>query len=218
VRRALELLAGGGLAHFILEPPTELVLAALDQQARLLDRMPVRSMRADRSHARRQAPFDVVLEARAIALAVDDLVARSDAKQPMRQRHRPARHRRRHERPGVDVAVARDLRATSSRARSFVSELRIRIGLVVAQQDVEARIALLDQAVLERERLDHRIGDDDSRPWRREQRVDARAHARGARYERTRSRKTRAFPTYSVSAPREEQIDARLLGNRAIWP
>ena len=60
--------------------------------------------RADLAHARRDAPLDVVLEARPAALAGDHLVARADAEQPVRQRHRPARQRRRQERAGVDSA------------------------------------------------------------------------------------------------------------------
>jgi hypothetical protein len=90
--RALELLAAGGLAHLILKTANELVLAALDQQARLLDRVPVLLDAANRIDAGRDTAFDVVLQARTIALAVDDLVARSDAEQPMGQRHRPSRH------------------------------------------------------------------------------------------------------------------------------
>ena len=35
----------------------------------------------------------------------------------------------------------------------FVGQLDIRVGLVVAQQDVEARLVLLDQIVLERQRF-----------------------------------------------------------------
>ena len=53
---------------------------------------PVLLDRADRLDARREAALDVVLEAGPIAPAVDDLVARPDAEQPVRQAHRPARH------------------------------------------------------------------------------------------------------------------------------
>ena len=50
--------------------------------------------RTDRAHARRDAALDVELEARPAALAGDDLVARPNAEQPVRQRHRPARRAR----------------------------------------------------------------------------------------------------------------------------
>ena len=64
--------------------------------------------RADRVDARRDAALDVVLEARPVALAGDHLVARPDAEQPVRQRHRLAREARRQERAGVEAAVALD--------------------------------------------------------------------------------------------------------------
>ncbi len=60
-------------------------------------------------------------------------------------------------------------------------QLQIGVVLVVAQQDVVARRALLDQVVLERQRLHDRVGDDDLEALRLvEQRVDPRAGAVGA--------------------------------------
>ena len=44
-------------------------------------------------------------------------------------------------------------RVTYTRGILFAGELDVRIGLVVAQQDVEARLPLLDEVVLERERF-----------------------------------------------------------------
>ena len=113
------------------------------------------------------------------ALAGDHLVARSHAEQLVRQRHRPPRQRRGHERAGVEVLVALDAPGHQHAREGFAGrQLQVGIGLVVAQQDVVFRRALLDQVVLERERLDHRVGDDDLEPLRLvEQRVDARADA-----------------------------------------
>ena len=76
--------------------------------ARVGHRAAVLLGRADRVDARRDAALDVVLEARPAALAGDHLVARPDAEQPVRQRHRPARELGRQERTGVEVAVALD--------------------------------------------------------------------------------------------------------------
>ena len=98
VRRALELLVARRLDHLRAQALDELVLLAFEQQPRLVDGVAVLLDRADRLDARRDAALDVVFEARPVALAVDDLVARPDAEQPVRQRHRPARQRRRHER------------------------------------------------------------------------------------------------------------------------
>jgi hypothetical protein len=80
------------------------------------------------------------------------------------------------------VAVALD-RARDQHARERLGggELQVGIVLVVAQQDVVSRRPLLDQVVLERQRLHHRVGHDD-RDARNlvEQRVGLRAGAVGA--------------------------------------
>ena len=90
--------------------------------------------------ARRDAALDVVLEARPAALAGDHLVARADAEQPVRQRHRLAREVRRHERAGVEAAVALDAaRHQHARKRLVGRQLQVGIVLVVAQQDVVFR-------------------------------------------------------------------------------
>ena len=68
-----------------------------------------------------------------------------------------------------------------ARKRFGRRQLQIRVVLVVAQQDVVARVALLDQVVLERQRLDDRVGDDDVEPRGFvEQRVVTRTGAVGA--------------------------------------
>ena len=69
-----------------------------------------------RGDAWRDAALDVVLEARPLAVAGNHLVARSDAEQPVRQPHRPARERRRHERTGV--IRCRRARRCARRARA----------------------------------------------------------------------------------------------------
>ena len=65
------------------------------------------------------------------------------------------------ERAGVDIAVPlHDARHQHARKRFRRRQLQVGVVLIVAQQDVVARRALLDQVVLERQRLDHRVGDD----------------------------------------------------------
>jgi hypothetical protein len=121
MRRAFVLLVLGGRDHGRPELLGQLGLPAFDEQARLIDRAPVLLERAEAGDARRQAALDVVLEAGPVAPAVNDLVARSDPEQPMRQAHRPSGHRGRHERTGVHVAVARHLaRHEQARRRSVV--------------------------------------------------------------------------------------------------
>ena len=83
----------------------------------------------------------------------------------MRQRHRLAREASGQERSSVEAAVALDVPRDEDPRKRFVGrQLQVRIILVVAQQDVVFRRPLLDQIVFERQRLDHRIGDDDLEP------------------------------------------------------
>ena len=61
----------------------------------------------------------------------------------------------------VDTAIlAQPARDINPRPALAQSEFHVRISFVVAQQDVEARLALLDEVVFERQRL-FIIGDDD---------------------------------------------------------
>ena len=123
---------------------------------------PYSSGRADGVDARREAAFDVVFQARTVALPGNHLVARPDAEQAVGQRHRLAREVGRQERSGEETAVLLHAAGDEhARKRLVGGELEIRVVLVVAQQDVVFRRALLDQIVLERERLDDRVGEDD---------------------------------------------------------
>ena len=155
------------------------VVSALEEQLRVLDRHAVVLGRTDVANARRDAPLDVELEAGASALSRDHLVAGPDAEQPVRQRHGAAAKGSGQERAGIVVAVA--LHAPGDehpRERLAGGQLQVGVVLVVAQQDVVARRPLLDQVVLEGQRLHHRVGDDDLEALRLvEQRVDARAGA-----------------------------------------
>ena len=86
------------------------------------------------------------------------------------QPHRPPGELGRQEGPGVEVPVALDgARDQHARERLAGGELQVGVVLVVTQQDVVAGRALLDQVVLERQRLHHRVGHDhgDSRRSRR---------------------------------------------------
>ncbi len=115
----------------------------------------------------------------ASALPGDDLVAGADAEQPVRQRHRPAAERGGQERTGVVVPVALHAPGDEDARKGLAGrQLQVGVVLVVAQQDVVARRPLLDQVVLERQRLHHRVGDDDLEALGLvEQGIDARARA-----------------------------------------
>ena len=151
--------------------------------------------------------------------AGDHLVARADAEHLMGQRHGAARELRRQERARVDAAVPLDRpRHEDARKRLGRGQLQVWIVLIVAQQDVVTRRALLDDVVLERQRLDHRVGDDDFQAdGLVQQRVVPRAHAI--------SPQVRARPiTQGPGLADVErfafrvvvEVDARLSGSRAI--
>ena len=177
LRRLLVALLERRVGHALAQRAHELVVAPFEKELRVLDGHLVFVFRADFPDARRGAPLDVELEAGARALAGDRLVARPDPEQLVRQRHRPAGERGRHERACVVMRVALDAAGHQDpRKRLAGGQLQVRIRLVVAEQDVVLGRPLLDQVVFERERLDHRVGDDDLQAVRFvEQRVDARA-------------------------------------------
>ena len=98
--------------------------------------------------------MDVKLQARMRVLARQIHVAGGHLEVAMDEVHQPMRQ------------IAREIRAVSSVEPSFFKrprdvdaritlgrQLDVRIGLVVAQQDVVARLPLLDQVVLERQRF-----------------------------------------------------------------
>ena len=161
----------------------ELFVLAFEEQLRHVDRARVLVRGANSIHARGDAALDVVFEARAAAFAGDHLVARSDAEQTMRQRHGLAGETRRQERAGVEAAIALHAARDEDAREPFVRrQLQIRIILVVAEQDVVLRRPLFDQVVLERQRLDDRIGDDNLKAHDLvEQRIGLRIAAVGAK-------------------------------------
>ena len=105
-------------------------------------------------------------------------------------------------------------RATSTRGNGLGRrQLQVWIVLVVAQQDVVARRPLLDEIVLERQRLNDRVGDDDFKAdGFVEQRVVTRAHPVGAQ---VRARPIAQGPGLAdvkrVAVCVVVEIDARLL-------
>src|SRR5688500_20327599 len=99
-----------------------------------------------------------------------------------------------------------------ARKRLAGSELQVRIGLVVTQQDVVFRGSLLDQVVLEGERLDHRVGDDhlEARGLF-QQRVEPRAHAAGADRKSTRLNSSHLVISYAVFCLKKKNLTIHLI-------
>ena len=175
-------------------------------------------LRAQFTDAGGDAPLDVELEAGAGAISGDRLVAGPQPEQLVRQRHRPPRQRRGHERSRVEVIVPLDAPCDQDSRKGLPGrQLQIRIRLVVAEEDVVLRGALLDEIVLERQRLDHGVGDDDFQALRFvQERVDARTGAVRAEVA------SHAVPQYAgfadvqrVAMPVVVQVNARLFGQAA---
>ena len=128
-------------------------MAAFQEQADVADRGGVDLVRGQALHTRAQAAVDVELqarlgmEAREIDLAGGHLeVAVDEVDQAVRQVGRKVRAEIR----GAVLAQAPgDVHARIF----FAGELDVGKGLVVAQQDIEARLVLLDQIVFKGERL-----------------------------------------------------------------
>ena len=160
----------------------ELVGPPFQQQPGVGDRDRVVGFGADFADAGRDAALDVVLQARPRPLSGDDLVTRPDAEQAVRERHGPAGQACRQERSREEVgrALLDPPRHQHPRKGLAGGQPQVGVVLVVPEQDVVARRALLDQVVLERQRLHHRIGDDDfERGDLGQQRVVPRAGAPG---------------------------------------
>src|SRR4029079_10967684 len=91
LRGFLVALALGRLEHLRAQVSRQLVVAALEEQPRVLDGACVFGGATNRLHARGDTALDVVFEARPVPLAGDHLVARPDPEQLMAQRHRLSR-------------------------------------------------------------------------------------------------------------------------------
>ena len=207
----------GGLQHPPFQIGDQLLVPALQEELRMLHRLRVLLGGAQGIDARRDAPLDVVLETGPPPAAVDDLVARTDAEQLVRQRHRLARQGRGQERSRVGVSVAgHPARHEHPRKRLAGRELQVRIVLVVAEQNVEPWRPLLDEMGFEGQRLDQRVGDDDLQTGHLvEQRVGLGARAVGPQVAaHAGPQRTRPAHVERLAGGVEVQIDPRLLGQR----
>ena len=142
---------GAGCFHPLAQLLRQIFVAALQKQAHGSNGFLVAIVGGESLHARPQTAVNVELEAgmRVAARQID--VAGRHQKVAMDEVHQPVREVARK----VGTEVGRTVLAQAPRdvdARIlFGGELDIRVSLVVAQQDVVARLPLLDEIVLERE-------------------------------------------------------------------
>ncbi len=163
-RGELELLRCSGCFHACFERTAELLLTPFEKELRVADSLSVLLRCGQVFHARAQTALDVVLQARAWVVARQVELAAWQQKRAVQQ----VSHAIGQVAGEVGAIVGTAIPAQAAgdedlRIAVAERELDIRIGLVVAQQDVEARLALLDEVVLERKRLalvvDHDVVD-----------------------------------------------------------
>jgi hypothetical protein len=153
-RGRLVLLGGGRGGHALLEVALDLAVAAAQERDDAVDRLHVALARGV-ADARRPAALDVVVQARrAAAPAGLGALAGAElehlAEQVQRAAHALGVGVRAEVQPVAAVALAREVHARKLLVHRDRDE---RIGLVVAQADVEARLVLLDEVLLDQQRL-----------------------------------------------------------------
>ena len=161
--RVLELHAFGRFVHLAVEALQRAVDVAVEEASEALDVASVLLLR-HLTDARARAPSDVEVQARTIqsvALVEQRLGARPHREDACEQVDRFADRIRVRVRPEVLRAAALAT-AHHGRLRPCVvqGDGEVRVGLVVPVPDVVARLVLLDQRVLEKQRL-HLAGHDD---------------------------------------------------------
>ena len=158
---ALELLRLGGFGHALAQRFHQIGLAAFEKQLHVAHGFLINLRRGQSLHARAQAALDVELQARARMEAVQIHLAGWHQKVAVNQVDDAIGEIGREVRAVVGAAVlAQAAGDVDARIALAERELHVGISLVVAQQDVEARLLLLDEVVFERERL-FVVGDDD---------------------------------------------------------
>ena len=153
-RRQLKLHILCGRFHALGEAPLQLVRLTVEEELYVADNLPVVIDGDEALDARAEAALDVVLQARAWVIAAEVHLAAWNQEAAMDDVDKPVREIAREIRAEVSRAVlAQAARDEHLGVTVGERELDVRVGLVVAQQDVEARLALLDQVVFEREGL-----------------------------------------------------------------
>jgi len=161
LRRALEVERLGRLHHPLLDAAQHLVGAPVEERDDLVDHRAVVGLRLE-PDAGGLAAADVVVEAGALRhLARHVVLAGPDREDPLHDVERAAHRRDVGVRPEVAATVAAQLtRHEDSRIRLLHRDLDVRVRLVVPEHHVVLRAVLLDQVLLEHERM-RLVGHDD---------------------------------------------------------
>jgi hypothetical protein len=159
-RRHLEVLLVRGGLHLGLEARFELLVPALQEEDDVGDRLRVGLAGREPGDTGTEAGMEVVVQAGPGQLPVDLDRAGADLKVPRDHPHDPPCEP---SPEGTEIGVAVVLHAARHQgARPGLArrDLDVGVGLVVAEADVVAGAMLLDQGVLEQQRLEVRVRDD----------------------------------------------------------
>ncbi len=152
--RLLEALLAGRFLHGGLQPAQHLVGAPFQEQPGVFAGLAVALQGADLGHAGRQAPLDLVLQARPRPVAVQDLLAGAHAEDLVHHARGLASQAGRDVGPAVGVLVlSRPAHHVEPGVLLAQGQLQVGMVLVVAEEDVVAGLVPLDEVVLEGQRL-----------------------------------------------------------------
>ncbi len=160
LRRALEVEARRRDLHSIAHAADHLVGATIEKQQHLVDHLTIVVLRLCQD-ARRLTSPDVIVQARALwHLTRHVVVARPHGEDALHDVQRTTHLPDVGVRPEVFRAVVNETpRHEDPRERLLYRDLDVRVRLVVAERDVEARPVLLDQVRLQNQRV--RLGGND---------------------------------------------------------
>src|SRR5262249_54442862 len=144
----------GSLLHALAKRARKVGLTPFEKEFHIANRFEIGLRRCESFHTRSQAAPDVVLKTWPRVITVQVHIAGGNQKSSMNKVNDSVRQVPRKIRPVVGTSVLLQTPRYIYPWKALAQrQLDIGIGLVVAQQNVEARLALLDQVVFERQRF-----------------------------------------------------------------
>ena len=131
----------------------KIAMAAFEEQPNVPHGLRVILIRRQPLDTRSEASMDVVLQARRFVNPVEIHLAGRDLENAVNEVHQPVRQIAREIGAVVGAAVLSEPPRDVNTRELLACQLDVGVGLVVAQQDVEARLVLLDQVVFKRQRF-----------------------------------------------------------------
>ena len=142
-----------GVFHALAQFLRQILVPAFQEQPDGAHRFGVLLVGGQPLDARTQAAMDVIFEARMRVVARQIDIAGRHLEMPVNEVHQPVRQIAGKIRPEVGRAILAQPPGHIHARIPLGGELDVRISFVVAQQNVVARLPLLDQVVFERQRF-----------------------------------------------------------------